>query len=119
MQTSKIFYTSDQLQQPLTLKMSQITTDMVMRWLNGQRVSIYSAYARPMLTLLKLPTVFRQERPNDDGSDQSSSSGSASSEQHDTITEPITMGLLKVKDIYITGKSFLCSAYADHILGIR
>ena len=52
-----------------TLKMSRITTDIVMRWLNGQGVSIYSAYAGPMLTLLKLPTVFRQERPNDDDSD--------------------------------------------------
>jgi hypothetical protein len=60
--------------------MSQITTDMVMRWLNGQGVSIYSTYARPMLTPLKPPTVFRQERPNDDDSDQSSSSSSTSSE---------------------------------------
>jgi hypothetical protein len=34
----------------ITLKMSQITTDMVTQWLNGQGVSIYSAYARPMLT---------------------------------------------------------------------
>ena len=47
-----------------------------------------------------MPTVARQERLNSSDIDQSSDSGSSSlPEQLDTITEPINMGLLKVKDI--------------------
>jgi len=47
-----------------------------------------------------VPTVARQERLNSSDIDQSSDSGSSSlPEQLDTITEPINMGLLKVKDI--------------------
>jgi len=98
--------------------MSQITTDMVMQWLNGQGVSIYSAYARHMLTPSKLPTIIRQESFDSSDSDQLSDSGSSSlPEQFDAITEPINMGLLKVKEI-LKQKIFVCSAYAEHILGI-
>jgi hypothetical protein len=66
-----------------------------MQWLNGQGVSIYSAYARPILMLSKVPTVFREERLDDSDSDQSSDSGSSSlPEQFDVITKPINIGLL-------------------------
>jgi hypothetical protein len=92
-----------------TLKMSQITTDMVMQWLNGQGVSIYSAYARLMLTSSKGPTIVRQERLDSSDSDQSSDSGSSSlPEQFDLITELINMGLLKVKDILRQNIFLLC-----------
>ena len=89
--------------------MSQITADIVMQWLNGQGVSIYSAYARPMLTLSKVPTVFREERHDDSDSDQSSDSGSSSlTEQFDATIEPINMGLLQVGDILKLKIPILC-----------
>jgi hypothetical protein len=92
-----------------TLKMSQITTDMVLQWLNGQGVSIYSAYARLMLRSSKVPTIVRQERLDGSDSDQSSDSGSSSlPEQFDLITEPINMGLLKVRDISRQKTFVLC-----------
>jgi hypothetical protein len=70
-----------------------------------------------MLTLSKVPTVFREERLDDSDSDQSSDSGSSSlPEPFDAITEPINMGLLQVKNI--SRLKGLWSAYAEHILGI-
>jgi hypothetical protein len=70
-----------------------------------------------LLTSSKGPTIVRQERLDGSDNDQSSDLGSSSLlEQFDPITEPINMGLLKVKDI-LRQKNF-CSAYAKHILGI-
>jgi hypothetical protein len=53
-----------------------------------------------MLTPLKVPTLVRQERLAGSDSDQLSDSGSSSlRELFNPITEPINIGLLKVKDI--------------------
>ena len=48
-----------------------------------------------MLTPLKVPTVFREERLDDSDSDQSSDLGSSSlPKQFNAITKPINIGLL-------------------------
>jgi hypothetical protein len=62
-----------------------------------------------MLTPSKVPTVVRQERLDGSNSDQSSDSGSLSlPEQFNTITKPINIGLLKVKDISRQNIFVLC-----------
>jgi hypothetical protein len=63
-------------------------------------VSIYSAYARLMLTPLKVPTLVRQERLASSNSNQLSDLNSSSLYKlFDPITKPINISLLKVKDI--------------------